>query len=83
MTQKKNKVKPDAGETKVLITKHIIVDGIEYRIEHKQANVTIWCGSYELENCVIWLYAKPDHIDYIGNFFINKENVKEDIKVIQ
>ena len=83
MTQKKNEVKSDASETKVLITKHMIVDEIEYRVEHKQANITIWCKSYELEDISIWLYAKPDYIDYIGNFFVNKKDVKENIKVIQ
>jgi hypothetical protein len=80
MTQKKNKVKSDVSETKIVITKHKIGNDTNYMIRLKSARISIWCGSYEIDNGAIWLYNKPELQGYIGNVFINKDCIKEDIK---
>ena len=80
MAQKKNEVKTDASETKIIITKHKIGNDTNYMINFKDARITIWCESYEIENGAIWFYNDPELHGYIGNVFINKDCIKEDIK---
>ena len=80
MTNKKNLVKKEASETKIIITKHKIGNDTNYMIKLENARITIWCESYEIENNAIWFFNKPELHDYIGNVFINKDCIKEDIK---